>query len=64
MAEKTPDVLAVYNKISKVLMEEFGTRIVSIDSSITMGNCVNLLCKLYCELPKVRTRKKKAEKAA
>lgn len=57
MYEKIPDILGIYNKISKVLMEELGTRLVSIESSMAMSECTRQLCELYAGLPKVRKRK-------
>jgi len=60
MTEKTLDMLGIYNKISKVLMEELGVRLVSIESSLAMGEATKQLCAIYSKLPKVRRRKKAA----
>jgi len=60
MTDKNPDMLGIHNKISKVLMEELGVRLVSIESSLAMSECTRQLCKIYAQLPRVRMRKKKA----
>lgn len=58
MTDKTPDVLAIYNRILKLLAEELGIRTMKTFDVDALGAKVGEICDIYSKLPKVRTRKK------
>ena len=64
MAEKTPDVFVVLNNILTLMEAEYSSRIIKAEDMLILSMKVNELCGVYSRLPKVRTRKSKAQKQA